>query len=64
VKLRASEGEVKRALSSLEAKIARCPALRRFRVERALFVLEGIRRSRSDVVPGATWWSAVKRAAT
>jgi hypothetical protein len=64
VKLRCREAEVKRALASLEGKVARCPALRGFRVERALFVLEGIRGARPDVVQGPAWWSAVESAAT
>lgn len=62
VKLKLTDREVDRALAELADKIARCPALTRARVEPVLFVLEGTRKRRPNVVTGAHWWAAIQAA--
>lgn len=60
VKLTLADREVDRALAELAARVARCGALKGFEVRPVLFVLEGTRRERAEVVTGARWWSAVQ----
>ncbi len=60
VKLRLKDGEIGRELALLDQKIERCPALKGLKVERKLFVLDGVRATTKDVVTGAQWWEAAK----
>lgn len=59
VKLKLTDREVDRELAGLAAKIARCPALADTRATAVLFVLEGTRQRRPDVVSGNQWWKSI-----
>lgn len=60
VKLKLTDREVDRVLAELADKIARCPALAHASAQPVLFVLEGTRKRRPDVVTGAQWWKAIQ----